>query len=314
MNNLATDASELSNAVAAHSHVKNTDTNTNIEETETTRRFEDIAVVSKTQVNIKHTADDVPPYIAGMVVLPDGGVLLADDVHCSLILLDDDFNIKESLNVTRGHERMRKPYDVALLDATQAVVTYPGAQLLQFISINPYLEPGKTISFHAKYNIWNVTVARYRIFVTSRSVPAILILDKNGDIKKIVDIKQLDPACENIRYISSNPDGTQVYLTCAGKLLSMTLGGQFLRSALINGMDPYVSGIAIDNDGNAFICCTEEHKVLAISAEGNKSKTFDTLDKRCRWPQSAGYRAVDNVLILGGFSSNLMILKLSNSS
>ena len=290
------------------------DTNVGEMDSDKTDTFENITVTSITQVSIKHTIDDVPPYITGMTVLPDGGILLADDVHYSLVLLDSDFNIKQSLNITRGHLRVRRPYDVALFDETQAVITCPGAQLLQFIQIKPHLDPGKTVSFDHKYSIWNVTVASGRIFVTSRSAskPEILVLDENGEIQTVIDIKTLDPGISDIRYIASNQDGTMLYVTCAGKLLTMNTDGQLLRSVSNTAMDSNVSGIAIDYNDNAFICCYDKHKLLFISNDGTITKTFDAI-QQCRWPQSIGYRAADNVLILGGFSSNLMIMQISYS-
>ena len=286
-----------------------------MKEAESKTKFENIDVLSQHLVNIKHTADDVPPYITGMAVLHDGGVLLADDVHYSLLLLDKDFVIKESFNVTQGHERVRRPYDVALLDEIQAVVTCPGAELLQFITIHPNLQPGKTIALKDKH-IWNVTVVCGKIYLTARwhPKPEILVLDRNGEILYVIDIKQIDSRIEDIRYIASNSVGTKLYLTCAGKVLSMTPDGQLVRSVSNAHMDQNVSGVALDSNENAYICCYNEHKVLVISADGTKSKTIDASAIGCRWPQSIGYRTADNVLVLGGFSSNLMILKLRHTS
>ena len=298
MDNPTSTARELDISVAPPSSSEHTDTGTTAIEEELKPQYETIDVASQTLVNIKHNNVDVH-YITGMVVLPDGGVILADEVFYSLVLLDKDFVIKETLKVTRGHDPPRKPYDIALVTDAEAIVAYPAANMLQFITIYPNLKTGKTIPFEDRdISIWNVEVVNDKIYVTNRSKDEIIVLDINGEVQRVIDIKQVDPTIEGIRYIASNPGGIELFLTCAGKLLSMTLDGQLVRSIPIPDIHN-VAGIVVDEDDNAYICCNRTHKVLVISVASSVCKVieFDT-PSVCVWPKSIGYRATDRAIVL----------------
>ena len=193
----------------------------------------------------------------------------------------------------------------------EAIVTYPAANMLQFITIYPNLKTGKIIPFEDRdISIWNVEVVNDKIYVTNRSKDEIIVLDINGEVQRVIDIKQVDPTIEGIRYIASNPGGTELFLTCAGKLLSMTLDGQLVRSIPIPDI-LNVAGIVVDEDDNAYICCNRTHKVLVISVASSVCKVieFET-PSVCVWPKSIGYRATDRAIVLGGGSKNILILKL----
>lgn len=204
---------------------------------------------------------------------------------------------------------MRKPYDVAIIDDSEAIVTCPNVKLLLLVSILPSLQLGRTISLDKDF--WCVAVLNRQIQVACNTEDStdVQILNLTGEILKTVVVKTPNPAVGLIRYIAVNPQGTKLYMTYSGGLLSTTVDGQILWTHSSPDFE-CGSGLTVDKDENAYVCCFKRNKIVKVCSDGTTCKVFKNVPDEFKWPKSIEYSDSDGVLIVGGFSSNLLVLKI----
>ena len=262
-----------------------------------------------TKITIKHTADDVPPYITGITTKANGELIFVDNIHNSIVLLDSTMAVKDTMNLTRGVvEGTRKPYDVALVNDTEVIVTYPGPRLLQFVKISPHLEAGETVDLNK--DIWGVEVSNKNIYVTcGGEKPEIVVLDLKGELQDILDIRTIDPDFGSPRYIAANLEGTRLYLTCSEKLLCMTVTGELLFSSASLQPDG-IGGVTVDEENNAYVCSHKTNTILKFNSDGSLCKALLTSDDGLKWPKSTCYRSMDRLLYVGGNMKELFVCEL----
>ena len=284
------------------------------------RNDHEISLIPYKTVDIKHTSDGIGPYITGLALMSNGGLILADDVHYSLILMDSDINIIDTLHCPRSTSlestpysgSTLKPYDVALLNDQEAIVTYPGPKLLQFVKTYPHLEAGRLIPVDLQ--IWGVETTDNHIYVAcGGQQPSVLVLDLNGEKQRLIDIKGTDDQFDSTRYIAANSDGTKLFLTCSGRLLCITVDGQFVYSCSEPNLENAFA-IAVDNDENVYASCFRPDRVLTISANSLIPKELLVPGDSLRFPRGIGYRKMDNLLFLAGFCNFLSVFKVMSVS
>ena len=289
-------------------------------EVQADRNDHELSLIPYKTVDIKHTSSDVPPYITGLALMSNGGLILVDDMHCSLILMDSDLNIVDTLHCQRSTNLKStpyfgfklKPYDVASLNDQEAIVTYPGQKLLQFVKTYPRLEAGRLIPVDLQ--IWGVETTDNHIYVAcGGQQPSVLVLDLNGEKQRLIDIKGTDDQFDSTRYIAANSDGTKLFLTCSGRLLCITVDGQFVYSCSEPNLEN-VFAIAVDNDENVYASCLRPDRVLAINANSLTPKELLVPGDGLRFPRGIGYRKTDNLLFVAGFCKFLSVFKVMSVS
>ena len=293
-------------------------------EVQADRNDHEISLIPYKTVDIKHTSSDVPPYITGLALMPNGGLILVDDMHCSLILMDSDLNIIDTLHCQRSTNLEStpysgfklKPYDVASLNDQEAIVTYPGSKLLQFVKTHPRLEAGRILP--VDFDIWGVETTDNNIYVAGGGQqPCVLVLDFSGEKQRLIDIKGIDDQFDSTcpRYIAANSDGSKLYMSCSGGLLCITVDGQLVYSCSEPSLESALNfAIVVDNDENVYASCCRPDRILTINANNLTPKELLEHGDGLSFPRGIGYRKTDNLLFVAGFSKCLSVFKVVSDS
>ena len=89
--------------------------------------FDEMSVTARNQVNVEVQSDAKDARITGSAFLPSGELILCDYTNKKLKLLDENLQMKESIDVPEA------PWDIAVVNQHQVIVTFPVQQYLQFI-------------------------------------------------------------------------------------------------------------------------------------------------------------------------------------
>ena len=140
-----------------------------------------MSVTARNQVNVKVPSDAGDADITGSAFLPSGQLILCDCNNKKLKLLDENLQMKESIDVP-GY-----PWDIAVVNQHQVIVTFPLENYLQFIQVTPSLALGHTVDLGMECH--GVTVSRESIYISfSKSGEGkIGIYDLTGKKKRIID-------------------------------------------------------------------------------------------------------------------------------
>ena len=116
----------------------------------------DMKIMSTKEANIKLSVDSSDPVITGCAFLSNGSVLLCDCQNSKVKLLDSDWSVNKSLKLSD------QPWNVAAVDANEAIITFNSIKDLQFISTHPDLKLGKKITLPEK--CWGLDVVNDEIY------------------------------------------------------------------------------------------------------------------------------------------------------
>ena len=144
--------------------------------------FDEMSVTARNQVNVKVQSDARDARITGSAFLPSGQLILCDQKNKKIKLLDENLQMKESIDLPE------RPWDIAVVNQHQVIVTFPVHQYLQFIQVTPSLALGHTVDLGMK--CWGVTVSRESIYISIFSEIGegkIGIYDLTGKKKRIID-------------------------------------------------------------------------------------------------------------------------------
>ena len=265
----------------------------------------DATVTPHTTVNIKSPLDKYDPLITGLALLPNREMLLADYNNKCLKLLDKSQKIKDILDLPGI------PYDVAVVNEKEAVVTLPLQQyVLQYVRLQPKLQTGRTIKLNK--GCWGVEVANNNIYVACNNntkQQEVVVLDTTGQyVSRIIEISKISTQFDNMRHIAVNPEGDKLYVTGTNQIMCMTVDGKVLyqcSGAKLGGP----RGVVVDGEDNALVCCFDANKILTVKSDGTKYKTLLKPSDGIKDPKAKGYRARDGVLVVGGWKqSNLLVI------
>ena len=143
--------------------------------------FDEMSVTARNQVNVKIPSDATYAWITGSAFLPSGQLILCDCDNKKLKLLDENLQMKESIDVPEA------PWDIAVVNQHQVKVTFPVQQYLQFIQVTPSLALGHTVDLGMECR--GVTVSRESIYISFSESGGgkIGIYDLTGKKKRIID-------------------------------------------------------------------------------------------------------------------------------
>ena len=123
--------------------------------------FDEMSVTARNQVNVKVQSDTFDADITGSAFLPSGQLILCDWSNKKLKLLDENLQMKECIDVPG------QPWDIAVVNQHQVIVTFPGQRYLQFIKVTPSLALGHTVDLGMQCR--GVTVSRENIIYHSQN-------------------------------------------------------------------------------------------------------------------------------------------------
>ena len=115
-------------------------------------------------INVKHTDNQTDPSVVGIAFVNKGDILFADYNNSRLTLLDPAFKVKVS-NKCSGN-----PWDIAVIDHQEVIVSFPSAKMLQYYTVSPKLQAGRSINISGKTMCWGVKVINDRIYVQYHAI------------------------------------------------------------------------------------------------------------------------------------------------
>ena len=268
----------------------------------------EISVPTRNQVNIKVQSDSNDAWISGSAFLPSGELILCDWLNKKLKLLDENLQMKESIDVPG------RPWDVAPVNQHQVIVTFPWQQYLQFIQVTPSLALGHTVNLGME--CMGVTVSRESIYILffESGEGKIGIYDLTGKKKRIIgpyngkDGKVLIEFPCNIAvsnddklFVSDGSSTPTVYcLESSGKVLY----------TVSNPLFEACRGIIVDENENLLVCDVDRNKVFLITKDGKEVREFLTENDDVWRPYTVSSRRSDGTLVVGGYHNNILVFTL----
>lgn len=222
------------------------------------------------ELQVTERIDEDTAIVCAMEFLQDGQIVVCDSGNNKIKLFDMNDKLLSSVMLTT------KPGGLALLSDTSFMVSLPLEKCLQIGTI----DNGNQLKLVSKAD----TSKRYYRLVSFQSntiVHAeddthrfIFIMDKTGrEIQRLVtDAKGTDEKFSVIRYVCRNPRYKAVYLT-DNKLgcTCISMDGEIVASYKESNSKSHW-GVCCDNDGDVFVSCPDQHKVIMLDSKGEKIK------------------------------------------
>ena len=270
--------------------------------------FDEMSVTARNQVNVKVPSDSYNTDISGSAFLPSGELILCDCDNKKLKLLDENLQMKESIDLPG------KPWDIAVVNQHQVIVTFLWQQILQFIQVTPSLALGHTVDLGM--TCWGVTVSRESIYISfsESGEGKIGIYDLTGKKKRIIDpyngkdgkvlIKwpyYIAVSNDEKLFVSGESSTATVYcLESSGNVL-YTVSNPLFKDC---------RGISVDENKNLLVCDVESHKVFLITKDGKEVREFLTEKDGLYRPHTVNLRRSDGTLVVGGWHYNILVFTL----
>ena len=270
--------------------------------------FDEMSVTARNQVNVKVPSDTCGACITGSAFLPSRQLILCDWHNNKLKLLDENLQMKESVDVPG------QPWDIAVVNQHQVIVTFPFKQYLQFIQVTPSLALGHTVDLGMQCR--GVTVSRESIYISfsESGEGKIGMYDLTGKKKRIIDQyngKDGKVLIKRPLYIAVSND-EKIFVS--GKSSTTTVfclesSGNVLYP-VSNTVFKDCTGISVDDNENLFVCDFGSHKVFLITKDGKEVRELLTGKDGLLYPRTVSFRRSDGTLVVGGYHNNILVFTL----
>ena len=268
----------------------------------------EMSVTSHNWVNIKVQSDAYNAHISGSAFLPSGELILCDHVNRKLKLLDENLQMKESIDVPES------PWHLAPVNQHQVIVTYLWQQYLQFIQVTPSLALGRTVDLGVQCR--GVTVSRESIYISfsESGEGKIGIYDLTGKKKRIIDQYNGNDGKVLIKYpwnIAVSND-EKIYVSGGSStptVYCLESSGNVLYT-VSNPLLKVCSGISVDENENLLVCDRDSHKVFLITKDGKEVREFLTEKDGISYPRTVSFGRSDGTLVVGGWHNNILVFTL----
>ena len=256
---------------------------------------------SRRKVDIKLDDDDEIPDITDCAVLPNGYVVIYDYLNARLKLFDELWVCKDNLIILNVNH-------VTAVDSNNLIVSIPRDGQLQYVQALPYLKPGRTIQEDSE--ILGVCVSGDEIYVTCGNPCEIRVLGLDGYQKRRVPLDRSTSPCD----ITLSPSGEKIFFTDSdtATLICMKIDGKIVyKYELQDDCCIGARGMFCDSEDNLLVCISSD--VQIIRANGRCGGTMLTSSDGLAGPSCIAYRRSDNVLIVGCFDlDHLLVYKMKD--
>ena len=269
-----------------------------------------MSVTERNQVNVKVQSDTYMynADITGSAFLPSGQLILCDYINYKLKLLDENLQMKESIDVPEA------PWDIAVVNQHQVIVTFPWQQNLQFIQVTPSLALGHTVDLGMK--CYGVTVSRECIYISfsESGEGKIGIYDVTGKKKRIIDQFNGKDGKVLIKfpyYIAVSND-EKLFVSCESSTPTVYCleSSGYVLYTVSNPSFTDCRGISVDENENLLVCDWLSHKVFLITKDGTEVREFLTGKDGLSYPFTVSFRRSDGTLVVGGSHNNILVFTL----
>ena len=274
--------------------------------------FDEMSVTAHNQVNIKVQSDSYDAIISGSAFLPSGELILCDWYNNKLKLLDENLQMKESIDVPED------PWDVAPVNQHQVIVTFLWQHYIQFIQVTPSLALGHTVDLGM--TCWGVTVSRESIYISfsESGEGKIGIYDLTGKKKRIIgpyNGKDGNVLIKYPWYIAVSND--EKIVVSGYDVESFTTTVYCLESSgnvlytVSNPVFKVCRGISVDENENLLVCDADSHKVFLMTKDGKEVREFLTEKDGLHFPCTVSFRRSNGTLVVcGEYNNNILVFTL----
>ena len=231
------------------------------------KSFNDMKVRSSSQVDVKLPGDKDTPYITGCDVLPNGQIILCDFSNMNLKLLHSSFIVKEVLDL------QAQPWDVSVINDSNAIITLPLLKQLQYMQLEPSLKSGRVIQLD-KW-CFGIAVAGEDLYVTLHNNPGegeVRILDMEGSLKRRIGVNQEGSFMfQSPYYLTQSATTGKIYVsdTATDTVTCLMSDG----STVYQYKDIYLERprrVCVEDKENTIVCGGLSNNVHIVTASGKK--------------------------------------------
>ena len=270
--------------------------------------FDEMSATARNQVNVKVPSDARDAYITGSAFLPSGQLILCDYDNKKLKLLDENLQMKESIDLPEY------PWDIAVVNQHQVIVTFLWRHYVQFIQVTPSLALGHTVDLGMECR--GVTDSRESIYIlfSESGEGKIGIYDLTGKKKRIIDQYNGKDGNVLIKYPWYIAVSNDEKIFVSGGLFPPTVyclesSGNVLYS-VSNPLFKDCRGISVDENENLLVCDADSHKVFLMTEDGKEVREFLTEKDDVCLPHTVSFRRNDGTLVVGGDHNNILVFTL----
>ncbi|XP_052259905.1 uncharacterized protein LOC127864275 isoform X2 [Dreissena polymorpha] len=260
-------------------------------------------VQRKSVHNVRIPSDSYECNIAGICVLTDRQVLVADYFNKRVKLLNQQYQVVSHWDVKA------EPSDICLITPSEVAVAVNTSNIreVQFITVNQ----GKLVSgrkFQLQHKCTCITHHQGNLFVTSGQ--ELYKYSLNG--KLICRLYQDRSADLTVDKCAVSPTGDRLYITSyrQDKLLTLARDGTLLATYT----DPALrgpSGLHVTPAGQVLVCGSRSHTVLQVGWEGkSKLTTLATWEDGVWCPGSVCYSSTTSSIIVGLYGDNILVFRV----
>ena len=249
-------------------------------------------------VCVKDDSDFSSPLISGISFLNNGELIIADYNNWFLKKSDTTLTVKDSVKCSSC------PWDIAVVDDQKVLVSFPDAKVLQYFTVEPKLQPGRSISVSGNTCCSGIAVTSDRIYVSRQwgsGLPGVLILDSNGKELNNITASQTNIKFRRPFYVTLNRSGNKLYVSDhdTNQLTCMTTEGKHIFTY----SDPDLKcprGIVVDEDDNILLCGEISNNIHVIKSDGTKHKVLLSSTDGVSSPCGMAYCPSSRKLVVGG--------------
>ena len=262
--------------------------------------FSRVKVETSIEIDDKDSSDTKKPRITGCVFMPDGLAILCDHLNKNVKKLSPVFILKESIELDD------QPWDVAVCDSSNVIVTLPRSKQLQVLQCTPNFRTVRTL--HLERMCWGVAVVGGKIFVTCHNdlgEGEVQILDMEGNLQRKMGLNK-DGSFMFTRphYLTVNPLSGKIFVSDINhsSVTCLRPDGNVVYTYMHQNLT-WPRGICVDGEDNVIVCSECAHNVQVVKPNGKLCdtaiKSTDGLDS----PLCMAYRPSDKILIICGYYS-----------
>ncbi|KAL3892080.1 hypothetical protein ACJMK2_004317 [Sinanodonta woodiana] len=258
----------------------------------TTGPLKDRKAVKVSEFKVKELSDINVCHITEIVHLRDARVIMVDFQNYKIKLFGQDHKYKESMQI------QERPWSACMLTDTEIAVTVPAQKEIQIIEIKDKMLKKREIT--TKCQCWAIgTVHDHLVITTGRH--SVIILDMHGnEIKTVWTDTSHSQRQLKTNFIKVDSTKPALYISheTANKLVAYSL----TWDSLFTYKNPDLktpAGIAIDREGNIYLCGYNSHCVQQISSEGKIIKTLLSKIEENKKPLSIALYGDTDKFILG---------------
>lgn len=276
--------------------------NTEPEEYKIRKHVNEKRAKAQGEINIRDKEDLETCWITGMVVLKDSSLIVADNNNNRIKLLGPSHQILNSINLSTP------PFDIALLNQSEAVYTLPDVKQIQFIQIvgQSDLKYGSALKLDFDCN--GISTLRENLIVTSITEKLARLINIKGEVIWTA----FTDTCGNKLfewpwYVETNKESNKIYISDRGKSTITTLdgNGKVMSVRDVRGKGP--RGIVLDDVGNMYVChyMTDELEIISTDYARDRRVLLAKQDG-IKHPQSLCYDEEKGQLLLSANNSDFV--------